>query len=179
MKKLLPFIFIFTLTACGNKIIKKSPNELLLSIKDYSCKMQISYFSNKNTSTYLATQSYSSDGNYSIEFLDSENLKINFENSSLNIMSNLFKTPIKSENYLELNQNPLFLSYFINSYFNSEEPSKIKISENTIRLILPSYNNYLYSAELKFNNNLPHSLTYFDANGSAKVNIIYNEFTYI
>ena len=48
--------------------------------------------------------------------------------------------------------------------------------ENKISLILPENNSYLYSATLYFENNLPASLTYFDKNGTAKVNIIYNEF---
>jgi len=179
MKKVQSYIIIITLSACSNKITQKSPNDILLSIKDYSCKMQISYFSNKNATEYSASQSYSSAGIYSMEFLDTENLKINYENNILNITSKLFETPFEIPNYKELNQNPLFLSYFINTYFNTEEKNNIKTSQDSIHITLPTHNNYLYSAELKFKNNIPYTLTYFDENGNIKVNIIYNEFTFI
>ena len=179
MKKILLLTFIFLLSGCSNKIPKKTPNELLLAIKDYSCKMQISYSSNKNLTNYTAIQSYSSTGNYSMEFLDTENLKINYENSILNISSELSENNLELQNYPEINQNPLFLSYFIKTYFNSEESNNIEITEDTILLKLPNYNNSLHSAKLTFKNNLPYILTYFDVNGNEKVNIIYNEFTFI
>jgi len=179
MKKFLVIFLICILTGCTKKITPQSPNELLLGIKDYSCKMQISYFSNKNSTEYLAIQSYSSLGKYSMEFLDNDNLKINYENSNLNITSNLANTSINLSNYKELNKNPLFLSYFINTYFNTEIKNNIKIFDDSIHLILPTNNQYLYSAELLFKDNVPYSLSYFDENGNVKVNIIYNEFTLI
>lgn len=179
MKKIIPILFVCILSACSNETIIKSPNALLLEIKDYSCKMRIYSYSNKNSTEYSAIQSYSSSGKYSMEFLDNENLKINYENSILNITSKLFNNELKLENYTELNQNPLFLSYFINTYFNTEETGNIQITQNSIHIMLPNYNNELYSAELTFNNNLPYTLTYFDKNGNEKVNIIYSEFTFI
>ena len=178
MKKILFICLILLLSACTKNTSSKTPNELVLGIKDYSCKMKISYFSNKNNSEYNALQNYSASGKYYMEFLDDTNLKISFENSILNI-SSASNSSITNENYSELNQNPLFLSYFLNTYFNIEESEKIKIDENSIFLNLPSYNDYLVSAKLTFNNNLPCSLTYFDKNGNVKVNIIYNEFTLI
>lgn len=179
MKKIIPLLLICILTACSSKITQKSPNKILLNIKDYSCKMQISCFSNKNITEYTALQSYSSLGKYSMEFLDKENLKIDYENSILSITSKLFDESFETKNYKELNQNPLFLSYFIKTYFNLEETNNTEITENKIRITLPNHNSYLYSAELSFKNNLPHTLTYFDENGNAKVNIIYSEFTFI
>lgn len=179
MKKVIPLIFIFMLTSCTVKSPCKTPNELLLSIKNYSCKMQISSFSNKNSTEYLALQSYSSLGKYSMEFLDNENLKISYENSVLNITSNLFDKTLEEKDYPELNKNPLFLSYFINTYFNLENSNNVKTTANSIYMTLPDSNDIIYSAELTFNNDLPHTLTYFDKNGNIKVNIIYNEFTFI
>jgi len=179
MKKIPLFIFIFILTACSPKVTPKTPHELLLSIKDYSCKMQISYFSNKNQTEYSAIQTYSGIGKYSMEFSDEENLKINYENRILDITSKPVEKSITMQNYPESNRNPLFLSYFINTYFNSEEPNKAEFTENSVHITLPNHNEYLYSAKLTFENNLPHTLTYFDENGNIKVNIIYNEFTFI
>ena len=167
------------LTACSKVNYYKTPNELLLSIKDYSCKMKISYFSNKNSNTYLATQTYSALGKYSMEFFDDHKLKINYENTTLNISSDNSKLTIVNSSHYELNENPLFLSYFINTYFNTEESNIIKTDENSIYLKLPNINEYLFSAKLELNNNLPYSLTYFDKNGNAKINIIYSEFTFI
>lgn len=178
MKKVILFIFIFILSGCSKITTPKTPNDILLSIKDYSCKMQINYFSNKNTTQYQATQSYSSSGKYSMEFLDKENMKINYTPSTLNISSKLFEEDLNIANYLEQNQNPLFLSYFIHNYFNSEEAENVETSENYIQLQLPNYSNYLHTAKLTFKDNLPHMLSYFDENGNEKVNIIYNEFNF-
>ena len=179
MKKIITILLILILSACSNNPTQKTPDEILLSIKDYSCKMQILSTSNKNVTNYLASQSYSSAGQYSMEFLDKENLKIDYENSILRITSSLFENNFEIQNYKELNQNPLFLSYFIHTYFNLEESSLIEKNDNSIHITLPNYNNYMHSAKLTFNNNLPYTLTYFDENGNERVNIIYNEFTLI
>lgn len=114
-----------------------------------------------------------------MEFLDDEGLKIDYQNSNLNIISNVSNIPIELKEYIEINKNPLFLSYFINTYFNLENSNNIKSTNDSIELILANNNAYLYSAKLQFKNNRPHSLTYFDKNGNVKVNIIYNEFTSI
>jgi len=179
MKKIILILVVLCLTGCSINKAPKSPHNLLLSIKNYSCEMQISFSSNKNSNEYLAKQSYSSNGIYSMEFLDSENLKIDYGNSNLTIKSSIVNIPIELSNYKELNKNPLFLSYFINTYFNLENTNYIKSTDTEIELILPNNNDYLYSAKLSFQNNKPYSLTYFDKNGNAKVNIIYNEFTSI
>ena len=111
-----------------------------------------------------------------MEFLDDDNFKVSFDKNILNISSEPLGISSTSLNYPEINTNPLFLSYFINTYFNSESSKDITTEENKISLILPENNSYLYSATLYFENNLPASLTYFDKNGTTKVNIIYNEF---
>ena len=66
MIKFIIIFMIFLLTSCSPKTSTISPNDILLSIKDYTCKMNITYFSNKNTTEYTATQAYSSDGIYSM-----------------------------------------------------------------------------------------------------------------
>lgn len=176
MIKFIILFFVLLLTSCSLKSTPMSPNDILLSIKDYTCKMTITYFSNKNTTNYTASQTYSSDGLYSIEFLDTENLKILYDKDVLNISSFPMNISSITEPYPEINENPLFLSYFINTYFNSENHKNITVEENKISIVLPQNNNYLHSATLYFENNQPSSLTYFDKNGITKVNIIYNEF---
>jgi outer membrane lipoprotein-sorting protein len=179
MKKFVCILLLLSLTACSNNSASKNPHKLLLSIKNYNCELKISYFSNKNSNEYIAHQTYSSEGIYSMEFLDNENLKIDYKDSNLNIGSKIANLPIELKEYLEINKNPLFLSYFINTYFNLENSDNVKSTENSIELILPNNNVYLYSAKLQFENNKPYSLTYFDKNGNIKVNIIYSEFTSI
>ena len=179
MKKIVCILLLLFLTACSNNITSKNPHELLLAIKNYNCELKISYFSNKNSNEYIARQTYSAEGIYSMEFLDNENLKIDYKDSNLNIGSKIVNLPIELKEYLEINKNPLFLSYFINTYFNLENSDNVKSTEDSIELILPNNNVYLYSAKLQFENNRPYSLTYFDKNGNIKVNIIYNEFTSI
>ena len=178
MKKLFIICAICILTGCSKTPVSKSPHEILLEIKNYSCKMEISYFSNKNTATYIANQSYSGTGEYLMEFLDNENLKIHYKDSKLNITSKLTEKSLELFAYEEINKNPLFLSYFINTYFNSEESSNMKASNDSIEIILPNNNEYLHSAKLTFNNNQPYSLSYLDLNGNEKVNIIYSEFNF-
>ena len=176
MIKFIIILLIVFLTSCAPKQEVIAPNDILLSIKNYTCKMNITYFSNKNTTEYTALQAYNSVGTYSMEFLDDDNFKVSFDKNILNISSEPLGISSTSLNYPEINTNPLFLSYFINTYFNSELSKDITTEENKISLILPENNSYLYSATLYFENNLPASLTYFDKNGTAKVNIIYNEF---
>ena len=176
MIKFIIIAMVILLTACSPKTCPMSPNDILLSIKDYTCKMTITYFSNKNTTEYIAPQAYSSNGLYSMEFLDDENLKITYDNNLLNISSLPLNISSATDNYTEINANPLFLSYFINTYFNSENHESITVEEDKISVILPENNNYLYSSTLYFENNKPTSLTYFDKNGTTKVHIIYNEF---
>ena len=79
-------------------------------------------------------------------------------------------------------KDSLFLGQF-NSLIKTNFPFSLSVSqlfvaveENKVSIILPQNNDYLYSATLYFENNLPASLTYFDKNGTPKVNIIYNEF---
>lgn len=176
MIKIIIALIVILLTSCTPKQEIISPNDILLSIKNYECKMNITCFSNKNTTEYTALQTYNSLGTYYMEFLDQDNLKITFDRNILNISSEPMNISSTTQNYPEINANPLFLSYFINTYFNLETSKDLTVENNKISLTLPENNSYLYSATLYFENNLPASLTYFDKNGTAKVNIIYNEF---
>jgi outer membrane lipoprotein-sorting protein len=170
-------IVIFLLSSCKKENLSNPDiNEVLLSIKNYSCSMSISIYSNKNSTTYVANQVYSYPSTYSMEFIDPDGIKILYSGSSLNIKSGRFNIDKTIENYDNINQNPLFLSYFLNSYFSVEKNDNIIVDSNSVNLILPENNPYLVSAKLVLENGIPKSLTYFDKNGTEKVNIIYNEF---
>lgn len=170
-------LLIFLLSACKRENLSNLDiNEVLLSIKNYTCSMSIHVYSNKNSTSYTANQIYCYPSTYSMDFTDPDKMKISYQGSSLNIKSERFNIDKTIENYDNINQNPLFLSYFLNAYFSSEENGNITVDSNSISLILPENNPYLTSAKLVFENGIPKSLTYFDKNRTEKVNIIYNEF---
>jgi len=176
LKKLFIILLPLTLlTACQKTPPQKDLHELLLSLHHYSCRFDVTFHSNKNTNTYTAIQEYNADGNYYMEFLDTDQLKVRFSNNQLQLSSALFPNEY-TQPYEEVNQNPLFLSYFLNRYFNSEDSSILSRTENSVTLKLPEYNNYIHHATLTIENNLPKTLTYLDKNGTPKVNIIYSEF---
>ena len=177
MKKIIVFLcFLSIFTGCSIKKPATNVNDILLSIKNYSCSMQIESFSNKNTVAYLATQTYQYPNNYLMEFNDSDNTVISYNSGSLSIGSTKLNILKNIQNYENINQNPLFLSYFLNTYFNTTPENILTSTLDEVSILLPSNNPYLYKATLKLENGTPLSITYFDTNGTPKVNIIYNEF---
>lgn len=177
MKKTIIILsFLFILTSCSMEKKATNVNDILLSIKNYSCSMKIESFSNKNTLIYSATQTYQYPDNYSIKFDDNDNTIISYNNDSLSISSTKLNILKNITNYENINQNPLFLSYFLNTYFNVSPENILTSTLDEVSILLPSNNPYLYKATLKLENRTPISITYFDMNGIPKVNIIYNEF---
>ncbi|MBP3284675.1 MAG: hypothetical protein J6M02_04170 [Clostridia bacterium] len=174
-KLFLLFCLLLGLTSCQKQGPSKDIHEILLSIHHYACRFDVTFCSNKNTNTYTAIQEYNEDGSYYMEFLDSDELKIRYSDNILQLSSPLFPIEI-SYPYEELNQNPLFLSYFLNRYFNCEDSSVLSRTKSSVTLKMPDYNDYIDHATLTVENNLPKTLIYFDKNGTPKVNIIYSEF---
>ena len=166
---------LLLLAACHKTPPQKDLHEVLLSLHHYSCRFDVTFHSNKNTTTHTAIQEYNADGNYYMEFLDSDQLKIQYSDNNLQLSSNLFATQYTTQ-YEERNQNPLFLSYFLNRYFTAEDSSILSQTQNSVTLKLPEHNTYLHQATLTLENNLPKTLTYLDKNGTPRVNIIYSEF---
>lgn len=175
LKILCFFCVLIFLTSCHKPASQKDIHELLLSIHHYACRFDVTFHSNKNSNTYTAIQEYNADGSYYMEFLDPDQLKIQYSDNTLHLSSNLSSTQY-TQSYQELNQNPLFLSYFLNHYFNTEDSSILSKTPTSVTLKMPQYNDYLYQATLTIENNLPKTLTYCDKNGTPKVNIIYSEF---
>ena len=99
MIKFIIILLIVFLTSCAPKQEVIAPNDILLSIKNYTCKMNITYFSNKNTTEYTALQAYNSVGTYSMEFLDDDNFKVSFDKNILNISSEPLGISSTSLNY--------------------------------------------------------------------------------
>ena len=176
LSKILIFLTLLTiLTSCHKPAPQKDIHELLLSIRHYACRFDVTLYSNKNSNTYTAIQEYNADGSYYMEFLDPDQLKIQYNNNTLQLSSNLSTTQY-TQPYQERNQNPLFLSYFLNHYFNTEDSSILSKTSTSVTLKMPQHNDYLYQATLTIEDNLPKTLIYTDKNGTPRVNIIYSEF---
>ncbi len=167
-------LFLLLLVSCNKKHEIKDIDTLLMSIKNYTCETRIERFSNKNVLVFNAKEKYEYPDKYSLYFDDNTN--ISYINNVLSIQNGKIDAKKEILDYQNINKNPLFLSYFLNTYFNNKDAAIKDNSEITI--ILPSNNTYLYKATLKVNNNVPHSLTYFDKNDTTLVNIIYNKFDF-
>lgn len=178
MKKILILFIMLILTSCCKPSSSSDINSILLSIKDYTCDMEITFFSNKNSIISNATQKYNYPDNYTINFQDSNNLSIDYSDKMLVISNTFFNSSESYPNYENINTNPLFLSYFLNSYFNSPQQNIISCDSNSVSIILPKNNAFLNKATLNVNNNIPYSLTYYDENNEPKINIIYNKFNF-
>ncbi|MBQ7667981.1 MAG: hypothetical protein IJS47_01475 [Clostridia bacterium] len=173
MRKII-FISLLLLVSCKKNEEIKDVDTILMSIKNYTCDTRIERFSNKNVLVFNAKETYKYPDNYSICFDDDTN--ISYINNILTIHNG--KTGDKKEisDYQNINKNPLFLSYFLNTYFNNR--SDVSKDSSEVTIVLPDNNSYLYKATLKTNNNVPYSLTYFDKNDTPLVNIIYNKFDF-
>ena len=177
MKTLIILSFVF-LCSCSNKTQSTDINTLLLSIKNYECSMDITFHSNKNLITCSAKQIYTYPDNYSLNFSDNQILSISYTDKMLTLSNSFLNLSKSYDEYENLNTNPLFLSYFLNSYFNSASENILECNLDKVSINLPSNNPYLSYATLTLTNNIPHSLTYYDENNKPKLSIIYNKFSF-
>jgi len=139
--------------------------------------MDVTFHSNKNIITCSANQTYNYPDNYSLQFSDS-NLSLSYSEKMLTLANNFLNLSTTYENYENLNANPLFLSYFLNSYFNSSSENILESNLQKVSINLPNNSSYLDYATLELKDNIPYSLTYYDKNNNPKVNIIYNKFIF-
>lgn len=177
MKIFVLIAFIF-LCSCSPKTQPQNVNALLMSIKNYECSMDITFYSNKNTISCLANQTYNFPDNYSLDFATPTPLYVSYSDKMLTLSNNFLNLSESYNEYENLNSNPLFLSYFLNSYFNSPPENILENNLDKVSIILPNNNSYLAQATLTLHDNLPYSLTYYDKNDNEKLNIIYNKFSF-
>lgn len=176
MKIFIIFCFIF-LCSCQKQSEPQDINSLLMSIKNYDCTMNITFHSNKNEITCIANQTYNYPNIYSLNFID-DNYSVSYSEKMLTLSNNFLNLSESYKNYENLNTNPLFLSYFLNSYFNSSSENILESNLENVSINLPNNNSLLSHATLTLKDNLPYSLTYFDKNNNEKLNIIYNKFSF-
>jgi len=175
--KLLIILSLIFLCSCQKQFEPQDINALLMSIKNYDCTMDITFYSNKNEIICLASQTYQYPNNYSLQFSDSS-LSLSYSEKMLTIANNFLNLSTNYENYENLNTNPLFLSYFLNSYFNSSSENILESNLQKVSINLPNNNSYLSHATLTLQDNTPYSLTYYDKNNKPKLNILYNKFSF-
>lgn len=177
LKQLFIIICIIFLCSCSNNTEPQNVNEILMSIKNYNCSMEITFHSNKNQITAFANQLYKYPNIYSLDFFNDHN-SISYSDKMLTLSNNFLNLSTTYTEYENSNTNPLFLSYFLNSYFNSSTENIIESNFETISIKLPNNNSYLSKATLILENKLPYSLTYYDKNNNTKINIIYTKFIF-
>ena len=175
--KILIILSLIFLCSCQKQSEPQDINTLLLSIKNYQCTMDVTFYSNKNEINCLANQTYKYPDNYSLKFSDN-GLSFSYSEKMLTLANNFLNLSTNYENYENINTNPLFLSYFLNSYFNSSSKNIIESNLQKVSINLPNNSSYITHATLELQNNLPYSLTYYDKNNKPKLNILYNEFSF-
>ena len=121
---------------------------------------------------------YNYPDNYSLNFSDNQSLSISYTDKILTLSNNFLNLSESYDEYENLNTNPLFLSYFLNSYFNSTSENILECNLDRVSINLPSNDSHLSHATLILTNNIPYSLTYYNKNNKPKLSIIYNKFSF-
>ena len=162
----------------GNNI-DKSSNDLIdniLNISSYEAKLEATITSNKTINKYVLEQYYIKP-NYSKQIIKEpkniENLEIIYNGNNLEIRnSNLGLSKIYySYNYL--NENLLWLSYFIENCNH-----KYNVEENSEEIILiTNIEKYNYKGNLYINKktSFPSKIEIYDNNNNIKIYIEYKE----
>ena len=169
--------FVYKTIRTGNNI-SKSSNDLIediLNISSYEAELEVTINSNKTTNKYILHQYYF-EPNLSKQIVKSpsniEGLEIIYNGNKLEIKNTNLGLSKIYENYTYLNDNVLWLNFFIESCntnkYSTEE------TENTIVLStkIGKYNGKLY---INKKTNLPTKIEILDNSNQAKIYIEYKE----
>ena len=163
----------------GNNIIKSENDliEYILNISSYQAKLEVIINSNKTTNKYVLEQHYL-EPNYSKQIVNEpsniQGIEIIYNGSNLEVRNTNLGLSKIYENYNYLNENILWLNYFI-SNCNSKGYTT---SERDDELILETkIENYNYQAILYINQktSLPSKMEILDNDNKSKVYIEYKE----
>ena len=178
------FIFIFLMQIAykshktGNNINKSTDDliEYILNISSYEAKIEVTIHSNKTTNQYLLEQYYMQP-NYSKQIVNQpqniENLEILYNGKNLEIKNTNLGLNKIYEDYQYLNNNVLWLNFFIENY-----KKEYNIEENEEEIILISnINKYNYKEKLHINKKtaLPTQIEVLDNSNQTKIYIEYKE----
>lgn len=163
----------------GNNINNQTDDliEYILNISSYEAKLEVTVNSNKTENKYVIEQYYKSP-NYSKQIVKEpqniKNLEIIYNGSNLEIKNTNLGLSKIYENYSYLNQNLLWLNFFIETCSNNN----YTIEENEQEIILSNkIENYNYKSKLYINKktSLPTKLEIKDDNNQNKIYIEYKE----
>jgi len=181
---LIIFIIIFFLNKAyksirtGNNISKSTDDliEYILNISSYEAKLEVTINSNKTTNKYILEQYYLKP-NFSKQVVKEpknlENLEIVYDGNKLEIKNTNLGLSKIYENYNYLNQNLLWLNFFIENCKNN-----YNVKENNEEIILEAYiEKYGYTEKLYIGKrtSLPSRIEILDNNNQNKIYIEYKE----
>ena len=181
---LIIFILIFFMQIAyksikvGNNITKSSNDliEYILNISSYEAKIEVTINSNKTTNKYVVEQYYL-EPNYSKQLVKEpksiENVEIIYNGSDLEVRNTNLGLSKIYENYNYLNENLLWLNFFIDNYKN-----KGNVEENDEEIILTAnIEKYKYKEKLYISKktSLPRKIEVLDNSNQAKIYIEYKE----
>lgn len=162
----------------GNNISKSSEDliEYILNISSYEAKLEVTVQSNKTTNKYVLEQYYL-EPNFSKQVVKEpkniENLEIIYNGNNLEIKNTNLSLSKIYENYNYLNENILWLNFFIDNYQNN-----YNVEENNDEIILSTkIEKYNYRAKLYFSKktSLPIKIEVLDNSNQTKIYIEYKE----
>ena len=162
----------------GNNISKSSDDliEYILNISSYEAKLEVTIQSNKTTNKYVLEQYYL-EPNYSRQVVKEpkniENLEIIYNGNNLEIKNTNLSLSKIYENYNYLNENILWLNFFIDNYKNN-----YNVEENNDEIILSTnIEKYNYRAKLYISKkiSLPIKIEVLDNSNQTKIYIEYKE----
>ena len=162
----------------GNNISKSSDDliEYILNISSYEAKLEVTIQSNKTTNKYVLEQYYL-EPNFSKQVVKEpkniENLEIMYNGNNLEIKNTNLSLSKIYENYNYLNENILWLNFFIDNYKNNYNVEE----DNDEIILITNIEKYNYRAKLYINKkiSLPIKIEVLDNSNQTKIYIEYKE----
>lgn len=162
----------------GNNIIKSTNDliEYILNLSSYEAKLEVTINSNKTTNKYLLEQYYMKP-NYSKQIVKEpknlENLEIIYNGNNLEIKNSNLGISKIYENYNYLNENLLWLNFFMQ---NCKEKYEVEEKDGQI-IVIANIKKYLYKGKLYISKDtgLPIKIEIIDNNNKNKIYIEYKE----
>lgn len=172
-------ICVYKIYKSGNTIIKLKNNLVvdIFNISSYEAKIEVTISSNKTENKYILKQYYESNKKEMqiVEYPENiKGLEINYNNENLEIKNSKIGLTKIYNNYSYINNNILWLNYFIEKC--KENKYELEETENEI-IILLKFNQNRYYGKLYLNktNNKPIKMEIKDNSNKSKIYIEYIE----
>ena len=171
--------FVYKTIISGNNINKSTDDliENILNISSYEAKLEVTVNSNKTSNKYVLEQYYMKSC-YSKQIvkepMNLENLEIVYDGNKLEIKNTNLGLSKIYENYKYLNENILWLNFFINICIDSG----YTVEETEEEIILNcNIEKYKYKGKLYIDREsyLPSKIEIIDNNNCNKIYIEYKE----